>query len=66
VSAPSGGFRIKRKNPLTGEIVYQVSSIEGFATRGYDEAIKDPVLIDGFCQLFCYVDCIVFCLKSKH
>ena len=32
VSAPSGGFRIKRKNPLTGETVYQVSSI---ADGGY-------------------------------
>ena len=32
VSAPSGGFRIKRKNPLTGETVYQVSCI---ANGGY-------------------------------
>lgn len=46
VSAPSGGFRIKRKNPLTNEVIYQVSSIEGFATKGYDESLKNPVLID--------------------
>ena len=46
VSAPSGGFRIKRKNPLTGEAVYQVSSIEGFVTKGYDKTLKHPVLID--------------------
>ena len=46
VSAPSGGFRIKRENPLTGETVYQVSGIEGFATKGYDETLKTPVLID--------------------
>ena len=32
VSNPSGGFRIKRKNPLTDETVYQVSSI---ADGGY-------------------------------
>jgi hypothetical protein len=32
VSTPSGGFRIKRKNPLTGETVYQVSCI---ANGGY-------------------------------
>ncbi|WP_369178518.1 type II-B CRISPR-associated RNA-guided endonuclease Cas9/Csx12 [Candidatus Thiodubiliella endoseptemdiera] len=32
VSNPSGGFRIKRKNSLTGEVVYQVSSI---ADGGY-------------------------------
>ncbi|CAB5506478.1 type II-B CRISPR-associated RNA-guided endonuclease Cas9/Csx12 [Bathymodiolus thermophilus thioautotrophic gill symbiont] len=47
VSNPSGGFRIRRKNPLTGEIVYQVSSIEGFATQGYDKTLKNPVLING-------------------
>ncbi len=46
VSNPSGGFRIKRKNPLTDEVIYQVSSIEGFATKGYDESLKNPVLID--------------------
>ena len=46
VSAPSGGFRIKRENPLTGDTIYQVSSIEGFATKGYDETLKTPVLID--------------------
>ena len=32
VSNPSGGFRIKRKNPLTDETVYQVSSV---ADGGY-------------------------------
>ena len=46
VSAPSGGFRIKRENPLTGDTIYQVSGIEGFATKGYDETLKTPVLID--------------------
>ncbi len=47
VSAPSGGFRIKRKNPITNETVYQVSSIEGFSTKGYGENLKNPVFMDG-------------------
>jgi CRISPR system subtype II-B RNA-guided endonuclease Cas9/Csx12 len=46
-SSPSGGFRIKRKNPLTGEVVYQVSSIEGFATKGYDKTLKNSIFING-------------------
>lgn len=29
VSFPSGGFRIKRRNTLTGDVVYQVSTIAG-------------------------------------
>ncbi|CAC9614518.1 hypothetical protein [uncultured Gammaproteobacteria bacterium] len=47
VSAPSGGFRIKRKNPLTNEVIYQVSSIEGFAAKGYDKTLKNLIFING-------------------
>lgn len=46
VSAPSGGFRIKRINPVTNKSEYQVSGIEGFATKGYDKLLKTPALID--------------------
>ena len=46
VSGPSGGFRIKRKNPITDELVYQVSSIKSFSTKGYDSELKQVVLID--------------------
>jgi len=50
VSAPSGGFRIKRKNPVTQEPVYQVSGIEGFATKGLDSELQKPAHIDQLMQ----------------
>lgn len=50
VTAPSGGFRIKRTNPVTSEPIYQVSGIEGFATKGYDKTLKTPALIDQLSQ----------------
>ena len=46
VSNPSGGFRIKRKNPLTGEEVYQVSSVEGFAAKGLSGDLSSKILIN--------------------
>lgn len=46
VSAPSGGFRVKRENPMTKETVYQVSSVAGFATKGLDSSLKQEAPID--------------------
>lgn len=47
VSAPSGGFRVKRENTMTKETVYQVSSVDGFAASGFDPTMKHAALIDG-------------------
>ncbi len=49
IANASGGFRIKRKNAVTNENIYQLSAIEGFATKGYSNDLKQPMLID---QLF--------------
>ncbi len=49
IASASGGFRIKRKNISSNEDVYQLSAIEGFATKGYSKDLKNPALID---QLF--------------
>ncbi|KAF3978786.1 MAG: hypothetical protein HFP77_00120, partial [Methylococcales symbiont of Iophon sp. n. MRB-2018] len=44
VSAPSGGFRIKRKNPLTGEVVYQVSAIaDGGYACGFEKDKNEKI-----------------------
>ncbi|CAC9560633.1 hypothetical protein [uncultured Gammaproteobacteria bacterium] len=44
VSAPSGGFRIKRKNPLTNEVIYQVSSIKGFKYAGMNSDLSESIV----------------------
>ena len=45
VDNASGGFRVKRYNPIYKEEVYQLSAIEGFSTKGLDKSLKNPVLI---------------------
>lgn len=44
VSNPSGGFRIKRRNPLTDEVIYQVSCIaDGGYACGFEKDENDNI-----------------------